>query len=398
MLAAVSVAATGCLEDMRKDETGNVYSQIEIRLVLPEGVDVPLENIEIVAANASKTRSIVYTTTTDAQGVAQLVVEKGIYDLKAQFTAMIDDEEKLLMGSNSNMDAMGDVDTEVKLILAYHVGELIIKEAYICGCKDNNNSNYSMKDQYVIIYNNSDEVQYLDNMGLATVQDMNTLTTAASGWQPVFDEGKVALYQYVFCFPTNETGDRFPLQPGEQAVVSTNAIDHRTIASASVDLGKEGYFALYYPGFGSQTPPDSERGVITMDLVYATGTLPMYSISTTTPAFVLYRIEGMTPLEYKDQPGSLRKKPGASATTEYLVIDKRWILDGIEFGNANTTTHKRLPIEVNTDIPKNNVTIGSGLSWHRKVKEVIDGRIIYQDTNNTADDFEQREIPSLREE
>lgn len=391
-------AVTGCLDDMRSGEIDNIYSEIEVQItlpVLPDGVVASVENLEVVVSNASKTRAITYTARTDAAGVARLTVEKGIYDVKCQSEVTVDGNKSMLLGVKDKLDVTKNADTEVKMILAFHVGELIIKEAYFSGCKNNAGSNYSA-DQYVIIYNNSDKVQYLDEMGLATSQDLTGLT-AASAWKPVFDLGLVPLYQFTFSFPTDDTGMRFPLQPGEQAVVCINAIDHTGVASESVNLAKEGYFALYYEGFKTQSIPNSEAGVITMDLINASGSINFYTMMTTAPAFVLYKIDGMTPQAYKATTGAIRPKPGTT-TPECLVIDKRWILDGIEFGLA-TTKFARLPIEVNGGpggIPTDNTTLGSGNAWRRKVKGVIDGRTIYVDTNNTKEDFEVV-TPSLKE-
>ena len=78
-------------------------------------------------------------------------------------------------------------------------------------------------------------------------------------------------------------------------------------------------------------------------------------------------------------------KPNASQ--KYLMIHKDWVIDGVECVTSASKANKRIPNNIDagfTYIPTSNL----GTSVCRKVDEVVDGRTIYMDSNNSSEDFE----------
>ena len=84
------------------------------------------------------------------------------------------------------------------------------------------------------IYNNSDEIAYLDSLCIGTVNPV-TSTSPSNFTKPdgsLWDE--IPLFMMAWQFPG--TGTDYPLQPGK--TLSRNAINHVDIASQSVDLSQ----------------------------------------------------------------------------------------------------------------------------------------------------------------
>ena len=69
------------------------------------------------------------------------------------------------------------------------------------------------------------------------------------------------------------------------------------------------------------------------------------------------------------------------------MIPKDWVIDGVECVVSASSANKRIPNNIDagfTYIQTKNL----GNSVCRKIDEIIDGRIIYVDTNNSSEDFE----------
>ena len=93
---------------------------------------------------------------------------------------------------------------------------LKINEIYYTGPENRNNWFY---DQFIELYNSSDEVQYLDGMIVCRIYHMLTSVT------------------YAFRFPgTPLTGREYPVQPGEFVVLAQDAVNWLELYSTSVDL------------------------------------------------------------------------------------------------------------------------------------------------------------------
>jgi len=93
---------------------------------------------------------------------------------------------------------------------------LKINEIYYTGPENRNNWFY---DQYIELYNSSDEVKYLDGMIVCRIYHMLTSVT------------------YAFRFPGEPlTGTEYPVQPGEFVVLAQDAYNNTLIYSTSVDL------------------------------------------------------------------------------------------------------------------------------------------------------------------
>lgn len=95
------------------------------------------------------------------------------------------------------------------------------------------NSIFFFYDQFIELYNSSDEIKYLDGMMIARVSGNN------EGKGPGADEGDdddIDGYTYVFKFPGNPGEQNYPFEPKTFKVLACDAIDHSNIVGGAADL------------------------------------------------------------------------------------------------------------------------------------------------------------------
>ncbi len=101
-------------------------------------------------------------------------------------------------------------------------------------------------DQFIELYNSSDEIKYLDGMLIARVSGNS------EGKGPGADEGDdgdIDGITYYFKFPGNPGEKNYPFNPHEFIVLASDGVDHRTACATSIDLSKSDweFFNQYSP-------------------------------------------------------------------------------------------------------------------------------------------------------
>ena len=370
---------TGCLEE----EKMSIGARIKVNMpegyedISPEGIDVKLY---------STTSGLTYTSQCDASGIATFNAEYGFYEAVAQLRERGENTidifngrmERIVLNENTK-----DGDTYTINLSHAKLQQLIIKEIYYASCKNDDNKNYG-KDAYMSIYNNSDEVAYLDSLCIGTVYP----TSSSSTNDLINPDGslgdEIPIFMMAWQFPG--TGKDYPLQPGEETIIAVNAINHVDIASQSVDLSNID-FAFWDMRLTAASTPS--QGVEPLKMIgYTQGT--SYSISLPGPAMVIFKIPTSVAISaqaYGDDPENFLDPVKPNASQKYLMIHKDWVIGGVECVTSASKANKRIPNNIDagfTYIPTSNL----GNSVCRKVDEVVDGRTIYMDTNNSSEDFE----------
>lgn len=108
---------------------------------------------------------------------------------------------------------------------------IAINELYACGT-GSNGLNY-IYDQYTELYNASDSIKYLDGMMVMR------FSGNGSGKGPGADEGDdgdIDGVTYAFKFPGSPGEKNYPFPPKKFLVLASDAVDHRNVASTSIDL------------------------------------------------------------------------------------------------------------------------------------------------------------------
>lgn len=386
------------------------YSDVNTVTVKPEwpegfedlaraGVKVSVQNI----LNGSTS-----TSETDASGKATLHLPDGLYLISAS-------DKKGTSIFNGTADKISiSKDTEFTLPLERSEGgAIVIKEIYVGGCSMAPKEGTYQADKYVILHNNTAETVYLDSLCFGTASPYNS--TAVNPWTSRDYEGNTVFKPFVpiiqAVWQIEGDGKTFPLEPGKDAVICVNgAIDHTVNVPLSVNLNNPDYFVCYNNGPNNfpntayhPAPGDKIRKDHILSLVIKTGIANAYAVSISSPVIVVFKAKGTTiqrfvSAENGDSPSdNVIQIPGS--TNDYVVtVPKEWIIDGVEvFDGRSTSNTKRLMPSVDAGFVYQSNTF-KGHSLFRKTDEQASaeaGFEILQDTNNSTNDFYERETQSL---
>lgn len=357
-------------------------ASLEIRVSAPEQFpDLDYTSIKVKVQNVYE--PVTHQKALDARGCAAFTLNPGSYTIVISsllpngYTVSASVSEFLLTDKGMVDDKGMCVPARFDLRLGFALsGGLIIREAYYAGSKTLEGANYS-RDQYIELYNNSDAVVYLDSLGVGALAPVNSTVTN----NPWAGSDTLALFQMAWMIPGS--GRDYPLAPGESAVLALNAVDHGPRCTSGLDLSKA-HFGFYDDALTHEKHPD----VPALLRIFA-GKGTAYAISVSSPALVIFRPMMGIRAWIDDAATWQHYQPGSSAGLIYIHIHKSWILDAVECAaNANQTL-KRVPGEHDASYTYLHLGRNRGNAVSRKIKETLDdGRIIYMDTNNSADDFD----------
>ena len=416
-----------CSDD---DQPGYDLSQVKIQLVYPEGSGCSAtEGVEVSLKSTST--GTVFSEKTDASGVAQFQVPRGIYEASASEQRVMDVEVYLFNGINSQVNASTEQVEDVIRLEMSKGGSVVIKELYVGGCPKDDGSGYFARDQYVILYNNSSATIDISDLALAMVNPFNSqasnkdyvngqLFYAAEGWIPA---GNGFWY-----FESPVT-----LEPGKQVVISMcGSVDNTKTYSQSINFANKDYYCCYdvedysHPAY---YPTPSELIPTSHYLkVYSYGLGTAWPLSNSSPAFYIVRPQGTSLKEFVDNPAN-ENMYGSNQVRRKVPVE--WVVDGVEvFAKGQANNKKRLVPSIDAGYVE--MTAKMGYTLYRNVdKEAteavpgnegklvysyalgVDGatdpsgidaeasirkgaRIVYKDTNNSSQDFHLRSKASLR--
>ena len=360
-----------------------------------EGVPVSVEEVNLGTS---------YSRVTDASGQAEFAVPTGLY--RVSISDVTGDQ---IFNGTADKVLVTDKSSVLSLALQHSVaGSIVIKEIYCGGCKRLPQEGDYQVDQYLILHNNDFRVQYLDGLCIGGLHPYNAMATNPFiSKDPSTGETVYAPYipiaEAVWQFGGD--GTRFPLNPGEDAVVCLRgAIDHTVQYPLSVNLDKPDYFVCYNNTYFTNTtyhpvPGSNISQERYLEVVVKTGIANAFTFSINSPAVVLYRAQGMTMREYVQTPDAVIPIPGGG-NAQVTAIPPEWIVDAVEvFSGASSSNAKRLMPSLDAGY----VTLSDtflGHTLHRLTDEQASataGYEVLKDTNNSSTDFYEREKQSLHE-
>lgn len=356
----------------------NRSSSVYIQLLPPDGYStLPYEEMEVTLTN--KDQGTMYSLHCSSTGQASFNVEPGYYTASVHYQAASGLVFSGRIESLSLLRDEAEAIIELPLLLA-KTSALVIKEIYFGGCKGQNNKDYQA-DQYVTLYNNSDQIVYLDGLCLGIVDPGYN---QESPWMNYTDMERIPVNDLTWQFPGS--GKEYPLAPGEETTIATNAVDHtggEYQHANSVDLSGVDW-GFWDVNLERQT---IAAGVKPMTLlVNLNPLLVMYSLPVFGPTFMVFSLE--SPEKYVQNPENREPRPKANnQDKQYLMVPKEWVIDCVECVK-DIDSPKRVPNELDNGkcyIPGDRY---SGRSIIRKKAGTTDGRTIYQDTNNSTEDME----------
>ena len=366
--AGATLLFAGC--DNGNDDGGDNESkklQLTVDLTAPAGYEASqLPAMTVTAVNSDKELTYTETTAAGATSVT-FEVSSGQY----QITATGRYSNTISFTGAVTADVFGDKTAAVALS-EVNKSPLVFKEVY------STSVNWKLNDTYMEIVNNSDEVQYLDQViigAMLTLSKPNPWVDA-SGKQL----DKYPLYGIVAAFPG--TGKEHPLQPGESVVIANDATDWSADGAANLTNAD---WECYVP---DANQADADYDAPNLVIVYNLENQRRLGTGFFGGGLVLAKLpEGMTPSQFAADSDNFMTEPNkVDATQLYFMLPSEYLLDAVEMFDATESTHYHTLL-ARDDAGFAAVSGFSGKSIRRKVAKVENGRAYYQDTNNTTDDF-----------
>ena len=404
ILATVLASAilSGCTDLKNDNPYTATLNTLTVSPVYPEGFgDGPQAGISVNITETGKGTE--YTATTGADGKASIKVQDGIYRVTISYRT----DEYIFNGSADRVRIIGeDKNLPVSMDMT-EPGEIVIKEIYCGGCLCYPLEGTYMSDSYIILHNNTSQVQYLDSLCIGVADPYNA--TGTNVWVSRDDDGTSVLPDFVpviqAVWKIKGDGKTFPLQPGEDAVVCIfGAIDHTRQYPLSVNLNKPGYFVCYNIEYFPNTryhpvPGDNISSDRYLDVVIKTGQANAYTFSVNSPAVVIFKAEGTTIEDFVSSENAIVQKPGSSSD-RIVKLPIEWVLDGVEvFTGSSAGNVKRLDPGIDAGYANFSAPyLGHTLFRKTDAQASEDkGFEVLVDTNNSLNDFYERNEQSLHE-
>ena len=390
------LALAGCLRNEVSDpaRVGDGAARLKIVLSSPDLATIPLDEVTIKIQN--KERPFSYSAHPGADGVAELLLQPGKYDVLASSVfpdlgvAVSGSQPDFLLSENGIISEDGAVAApELTIVLNVSTpGELVFREIYYHGCVTLEGASYT-KDTYLEIYNNTGahgRTIYLDSLCIAALYPANS-TTGSNAWA---GRDTIPVFQMIWMFPGD--GHTYALAPGESAVVAAiAAVDHSGRCTSGLNLSKA-HFGCY----DEALPKHEIAAGVTPMVMYMTGQGTAWALSIHSPAVVLFK-PSMGMAKYMEDAATWeRYAPGESSGTRYRHIAKEWILDGVDCADSPSASIKRLPASIDASYVWMRSSHYSGKCISRALEFTEDGIDFYRDTNNSAEDFIPDQSPSPR--
>ena len=406
-----------------------------------EGYDnAPAANVEITLVNNDDGKS--YVLTTNSEGLAKIEVVPGTYNVTASLVFTTEEYEEFwgqevsesvsFNASLNELTVSEDIGMVELTLVSGKIGNLLIKQVYFSGSDVKLGA--SFRDQFFEIYNNSNEAIYLDGLCFAQIYGTTSVSSNLKtyhlpngqyDWSQSLNqedtENANTAYVYsdeVIRFPG--TGEEHLLEPRKSVIVAATAINHKSPLTVmddkgeqvvyevpepdrTIDLSEAQFEAYYRPYQESQGSSYLDSDIdnpnsVNMEIVFKTfGGKDLILDPLGRDAFVIFN-------ETDEQIDSWGTVPLPSITVDkltettntYLQIPVSVIIDGVETNRNDPSKEK--PKRLTDEIDAGQITTIQGSysseSIIRKSTE-INGVTVYQDTNNSSNDFEVLAHPEV---
>ncbi|KIO43651.1 MULTISPECIES: DUF4876 domain-containing protein [Sanguibacteroides] len=299
-----------------------------------------------------------------------------------------------IKGYQESVSIVGEKKVEtIPLFLHTSKADFVISEIFFSGTLTNEGKQY-YGDQYIKIYNNSDEILYADGLAVVASTFYNNMKQDIS---PDIRSTGLAV-ECLAVIPGN--GKQYPVEPGESIILATDGIDHSQATGNSFDLSHAD-FEFYQDG--SYDGDVDNPGVPNMINIY--GFFMLNNQGNQTYAIVRLPVSAETFLEKNKHDYTWTYVyPGGTLVNNYSAyqVPNEWIVDAVNL--CPSKEYEWLVTAPSVDMGYTYVSENAsnndryGKSVRRKVSATQkDGRQILQDTNNSSADFIHGTTPSLKQ-
>lgn len=338
-------------------------------------------------------------TSVDYAGT-QVTLPDGLYNVsfigKADLTTTQTTEVNV-QGIQQNVSVTGGT---INLAITLHIrnaneqGNFVIAEVFSGGTIHPTTNKAYNGDQYIRIYNNSNQTLYADSLILL---ESEFVTTRKQDYTPNI-MGEAMTVQAIAMIPGN--GKQHPIAPGAYITLCDNATDHSIENSNSLNLSTADF--EWYTGSTNANYPDIDNPAVpNLDMIYNYTKTIWVLTKQGNRAYAIGRLpKGVTPQNYlKDYTYDCHYTLANGNPTKefkYYKFPNSWIIDAVNMSPKNSYVWNVVDASLDmgfTYINAMNSTIeNAGKAVVRKVAYKEDNRDVLQDTNNSTVDF----TPSVR--
>lgn len=383
MVLAV-LAMVGCQKTGTKTISINV--KVDETKLVAAGIPSP-ESYGVKISNFA-TGSVIETTTENGIATATDIIP-GVYTISVSASQNQGGFTYTIAGSESNVSLIADGSEVVVRVDAVKEAALVFKEIYYTGVDP---ANFYFRDQFYEIYNNSTEVVYADGLCIAETVFANYDKSVIYEW-PIENADQYVFARVIWQLPGD--GKTYPVQPGESFVIAQWATNHKA-ENLSKGLSPVDLTGAEFEAIEKET---TFNGILLTDnlainmkkVVQAGYAMPQWLTSTDGSRYVLFKPS--KPLKNEDFITATNADYQGTAR-EIAISD---VIDAVQaVNNESGMSVLGLPTALDAGaIWCSGSYVGESIA--RKIKETRpDGTKVYQDTNNTSNDFEVKKDPQLR--
>ena len=353
----------------------------------------PFVNAEVVVRNVQTNRE--FRELTNENGTASFTVRGGNYDIvlssSEKRTVEIDGflvDKTVLFNASSNGQLVLENNFEVWLAADYSIQNegFVIKELYTSGSRTPEGKSYGA-DKFVEIYNNTNQILYSDGLCFGVVR--HTVTYEPTPW--VDENGqllpRIPLWSFVAVVPGS--GQEYPINPGESFIIAISGLNHRDDPNGnpnSVDLSTAAW--EMYVEDGKYVDVPSVPNILMQRITQ--GSAMVFDVRG--QVCILFRLPSGNLEEIFTDANNFMVEPGGSFNC--FMVPRAWVIDGVENVRLDDRgVFKRLPNSIDVGFIQHRGSYQK-VAIRRKVQEVINGRTVYMDTNNSTNDFLTNQEPA----
>lgn len=375
------------------DYTVQVTFSDNIQVPDPQGITVMLINTNTLSKMSAQT---------DNEGKAKFTNLTGVYNIEVSTTkkipitftehdGTIKNDTVNFSGTAEQQILSGNLSTaSVEAHIKIENNGWVIKEMYTTSTKTLNGGSLRF-DQFIEIYNNTDSVLYADGL---TIGETRHQTTSGENIY-ASDMNKYAFLWTIYSIPGKNGEQNYPIQPGQSLIIAPQPIDHRE--NNSIDLRPPVSDWQWYDAYGT--------GQFSIDVPEVPNLIRYYSYSLSiwvvtvqmNRGFTIFKIpEGIDMSTFVATNTDTRLNNAGNMVTS-IKIPNEYIYDAVELGYKDNFYRKSLSSSLDMGYSYTLATY-NGKSIRRKIDHIaLDGRVVYQDTNNSTLDFWTSRTPSPKQ-
>jgi hypothetical protein len=194
------------------------YHGFKVRLAIDFVTDVRNGNKEGIKVTLfNQTKNYTFESITNTEGIVQFEpVEPGFYSVTVSHSIQSGLQLTHYNGQK-NIEVFDDFSDSVK-ITGSNSGAFVIKEFYYSGSVTPAGKKY-FADQYLEIFNNTNEIQYADGL---SVLEHDSYGSGTNFWANIQDTIVAGM---IWTIPGS--GMQVPVLPGKSIILATNGINHK---------------------------------------------------------------------------------------------------------------------------------------------------------------------------